>query len=367
MPSSIVFSSRARNEGGSGDPSAILQQEIKVNKIKYIQISPKGSQNPVQLDVMTITHSLIIPVYRNEAFLPEVLQVVRGFAAKLGASFEAVFVIDGSPDQSEQWLQEHLPGCGVPTQLLALSRNFGSFTAVRTGLAAARGQYMAVMAADLQEPPELTTDFYKCLEQGHDVAVGTRSGRNDPLAGKFSANLFWRLYRILVQPEIPESGVDVFAVSRRARDALLQLDEAHSSLIAQLFWIGFARAEVPYQRRARKYGSSGWTWRKKAKYLLDSIFSFTAIPITLLMVMGFAGTVGFLLLGASLLVARALNLVAVPGYTAIMVTILFSASLILLGLGIVGSYVWRAYENTKQRPLGIVRERRQFNLPTAHG
>ena len=316
---------------------------------------------------MTITYSLIIPVYRNEAFLPEVLQVVQGFAAQLDGAFEVVFVIDGSPDQSEQWLMEHLPGCGVATQLLVLSRNFGSFTAVRTGLAAARGQYIAVMAADLQEPPELMTDFFKCLAQGHDVAVGTRSARNDPLAGKFSANLFWRLYRFLVQPEIPVSGVDVFAVSRRARDALLQLDEAHSSLIAQLFWIGFTRAEVPYERRVRKYGSSGWTWRKKAAYLLDSIFSFTAIPITLLMIIGFAGTVGFLLLGVALMAARALNLVAVPGYTAIMVTILFSASLLLLGLGIVGSYVWRAYENTKQRPLGIVRERVQFNSPAADG
>ena len=112
--------------------------------------------------------------------------------------------------------------------------------------------------------------------------------------------MFWRLYRLLVQPEIPASGVDVFAVSHRARDALLQLDEAHSSLIAQLFWIGFPRAQVPYQRRLRKYGSSGWTWRKKAQYLLDSIFSFTDIPITLLTLMGFVGTIVFLLVGVGL-------------------------------------------------------------------
>ena len=119
----------------------------------------------------------------------------------------------------------------------------------------------------------------------------------------------------------------------RARDALLQLDEAHSSLIAQLFWIGFARIEIAYERRVRKYGVSGWTFLKKAAYLLDSVFSVTAIPITLLMLIGFAGTAGFLLLGFMLMAARLMNWVAVPGYTAIMVTILFSASLILLGLG----------------------------------
>ena len=314
---------------------------------------------------MPISHTLIIPIYRNQEFLPEVLQAVRQIADQIAGELEAVFVIDGSPDHSEAWLCEHLPAFTVAAQLIALSRNFGSFTAVRMGLAAARGEFIAVMAADLQEPPELMVEFFKSLAQGHDVVVGTRSGRDDPAVSQLSARLYWRLYRFLVQPEIPASGVDVFAVSRRARDALLQLDEAHSSLIVQLFWIGFPRAQVPYQRRARKYGSSGWTWRKKAAYLLDSIFSFTAIPITLLMIIGFAGTVGFMLLGVALLGARLLNLVAVPGYTAIMVTLLFSASLILLGLGIVGSYVWRAYENTKRRPLGLVRERMQY--PAADG
>lgn len=306
-----------------------------------------------------IRHSLIIPVYRNEEFLPELLQAITQIAAQVDGAMEVVFVIDGSPDNSEAWLAQHLPAFQTPTQLIALSRNFGSFTAVRTGLAAARGEHMAVMAADLQEPPELIIDFFKRLVGGSgDIIIGTRSARDDP--GQASATMFWRLYKALVQPEIPAGGVDVFAISRRARDALLQLDEAHSSLIAQLFWIGFPRVEVPYERRVRKYGVSGWTLRKKAIYLLDSVFSFTAIPITLLMLIGFAGTIGFTLLGIALMIARAMNVIAVPGYTAIMVTVLFSASLILLGLGIVGAYVWRAYENTKRRPLGVVRERTLF-------
>ena len=334
--------------------------------IPYNQIPTAKHALTLTFAFMPISHTLIIPVYRNEAFLPEVLQAVQEIAGQTAGALEVVFVVDGSPDQSEAWLAEHLPAFAVPSQLIALSRNFGSFTAVRTGMQAARGEFIAVMAADLQEPPELMVAFFNSLASGNDVAVGTRSTRDDPAVSQFSARVFWRLYRWLVQPEIPASGVDVFAVSRRARDALLQLDEAHSSLIAQLFWIGFPRAEVPYERRVRKYGSSGWTWRKKAAYLLDSIFSFTAIPITLLMVIGFAGTIGFMLLGIALMAARALNVIAVPGYTAIMVTILFSASLILLGLGIVGSYVWRAYENTKRRPLGLVRARAQFN-PSSHG
>ena len=202
-----------------------------------------------------IKNSLIIPIYRNAEFLPELLQVVEHISSQVEGALETVFVIDGSPDNSEAWLAEHLPAFKGATQLIALSRNFGSFTAARIGLAAARGEHLAVMAADLQEPPELVIDFFKRLQAGGDIAIGTRSMRDDP--GQASSTLFWKLYKALVQPEIPAGGVDVFAVSRRARDALLQLDEAHSSLIAQLFWIGFPREEVAYERRARKYGVSG--------------------------------------------------------------------------------------------------------------
>ncbi len=310
---------------------------------------------------MPISHTLIIPVYRNEAFLPEVLRVVAGIAAQTSGALEVVFVVDGSPDQSEAWLLQHLPAFAVPSQLIALSRNFGSFTAIRTGLAAARGEFIAVMAADLQEPPELVTDFFRVLAEGNDVAVGRRADRDDALAQQMPSRVFWGLYRALVNPEMPPGGVDMFAVTARARDALLALDEAHSSLVAQLYWIGFPRIEVPYHRLARKQGESGWTLRKKITYLLDSIFSFTDIPITLLTLMGFAGTIVFLLLGVGLMAARLLGMIPVPGYTAIMVTILFSASLILFGLGIVGNYVWRAYENTKHRPLGVVRTRSAFD------
>lgn len=310
---------------------------------------------------MPITHSIIIPVYRNEVFLPELLRAVEGIARSVDGRMEVVFVIDGSPDRSEEWLLTHLSGCAVPARLLALSRNFGSFTAIRVGLAEARGDMIAVMAADLQEPPELVTDFFRVLGAGrHDVAVGVRASRDDPLAGKMAADLFWRFYRALVQPEMPAAGVDMFALTRKARDALLALEESHSSLVAQLLWIGFDRAEVPYARRARAQGVSGWTLRKKLRYLFDSLFSFTDIPITLLTLIGFAGTFLFLVLGAVLLALRVAGVIEVEGYTAIMVAILFSASLILFGLGIVGNYVWRAYENTKHRPLGIIRAQQDF-------
>jgi polyisoprenyl-phosphate glycosyltransferase len=308
-----------------------------------------------------ITHSLIIPVYRNEAFLPDLLRAVEEIAQTVAGRMEVVFVVDGSPDRSEEWLLTHLSACAVPAQLVALSRNFGSFTAIRVGLTQAAGEFIAVMAADFQEPPELVAEFFRILGTGrHDVAVGTRASRDDPLADKMASGLFWRIYRAVVQKEMPAAGIDIFAVTRKARDALLQLEESHSSLVSQLLWIGFDRVEVPYARRARAHGKSGWTLRKKLRYLFDSVFSFTDIPISILMLIGFVGTFGFLLVGAVLLALRIAGVIEVQGYTAIMVAILFSASLILLGLGIVGNYVWRAYENTKHRPLGVIRAHREF-------
>jgi len=319
-----------------------------------------GRPEPAGRAAAQPSHSIVVPIYRNRDFLPDVLRAVEEVARQVTGTLEAVFVIDGSPDDSERWLAENLPRMPVASQLVSLSRNFGSFTAIRVGLSEARGDYLAVMAADLQEPPSLIVEFYRALAGGHDVAVGTRSGREDPWLGQSSARAFWRLYRVLVQPEMPKDGVDVFAVSRKARDALLALEESHSSLVAQLMWIGFPRAEVPYQRLQRRHGASGWTLGKRINYLLDSIFSFTDIPIRILTGIGLAGTVCMVLTIAVLLVARLLGIIDVPGYTAIMVTILFAASLILFALGIVGNYVWRAYENTKQRPLGIVRARRTF-------
>lgn len=309
---------------------------------------------------MNPTYSVVIPVYRNREFLPAVLNALLEIAGALGAPLEAVFVIDGSPDESESWLQRNLPDLPLASQLVSLSRNFGSFTAIRVGLRAARGRYLAVMAADLQEPPSLVVEMLRSLESGHDVAVGTRLSRDDPWLTALPARTFWRLYRVLVEPQMPRDGVDIFAVSSPARDALLALNESHTSLVAQLFWIGFPRAEIPYHRQARTSGTSGWTLRRKLAYLFDSLFSFTDLPIKIVTVIGLLGTVSFLLLGIALLVLRLAGTIEVPGYTAIMVAILFSSSLVLFGLGIVGNYVWRAYENTKDRPLGIVRSSRSF-------
>ena len=298
--------------------------------------------------------SLIIPVYRNEASIPELLAELQGLHQALAGALEVVFVVDGSPDRCHELLRTLLPRTGLDATLVLLTRNFGAFAAVRMGLQQARGDTFAVMAADLQEPPELVLRMQAVLADGAvDVVVAERTLRHDPFWQRWQAALFWSLYRRYVVPEMPPGGVDIFACNRAFRDALLDLGESRSSLIAQIFWLGFRRAGVPYERQPRRHGQSAWTWRKKLAYLADSVFAFTDLPVRLLTRVGALGLLVAVVLGVVVLFGKLSGLIGVPGYAMTLIAILFFGALNLLSLGIVGTYAWRAYENTKQRPQAI--------------
>lgn len=298
--------------------------------------------------------TLVIPVYRNEGSLPELLAAVQALAGELDGQMETVFVVDGSPDRCYEILREELPARPFRSMLVLLSRNFGSFAAIRAGLAHGTGDRFVVMAADLQEPPELALQMDRVLRAGDvDVVVGVREARSDPLLARLPSAIFWRLYRRYVVSEIPPGGVDVFGCNRAFRDTLLRLEERHSSLIAQIFWLGFRRRTIPYVRRERRYGTSAWTLRKKVNYLMDSVFAFTDLPIRVLIRTGAVGAALAGVFGLTVAVARLAGTITVPGYAMTAILIVFFSALNLLSLGIVGSYAWRAYENTKARPLAV--------------
>lgn len=181
-------------------------------------------------------YSVVVPIYRNEESLSRLLEALRGLHRDLGGNMEVVLVVDGSPDGSYRVLSERLEGIGFPARLVAHSRNFGSFAAIRTGMELARGECAAVLSADLQEPPELLLRFFAALAADEcDVAVGARERRDDPFLSGLASRLFWRVYRALVVPEIPAGGVDVFACNRRFCEQLLRLEESRSSLVALIF------------------------------------------------------------------------------------------------------------------------------------
>ena len=303
-------------------------------------------------------NSLVVPVYNNALSIAELVEAIESISSRVTGELEAVFVIDGSPDNSQELLLAALEKSGLRARVVEHSRNFGAFSAIRTGMRFARGRYIAVMAADLQEPPDLVIEFLARLATGRvDVVAGERASRND--RGDRASKLYWRLYRRFVLGAIPPGGVDVFACTAAVRDVICSLEEVHTSLVAQLFWVGFRRELVPYDRLPRA-GKSGWSLRRKFRYLSDSVFAFTDVPVRLLWIVGLVGITLGVIIGAIVLVARATNSITVPGYAATVLILVFFLSLNSLGLGIIGSYVWRAYETIKRRPGAIVRETVDF-------
>ena len=302
-----------------------------------------------------VRRSVVIPVYRNEANIPALLAALEKLLDSFEVGTEVVFVVDGSPDRSHELLQARLPAFPHPTQLIRHSRNFGSFQAVRTGMAAARGDLMAAVAADLQEPTELVARFFTLLDQDQaDVVFGVRERRDDPWVSRLLARAFWALYRYFVNPDMPSGGVDCFGCNRTVAEALLSIQESNSSLVAQLFWLGFRRQFVGYVRQRRQAGKSAWTFGKRLRYMLDSIISFTDLPIMVIIWVGFLTFCGAAIYTVFLLRAWLAHQITVPGYTATILVVILLGSLILFTQGLIGLYVWRAFENTKRRPLSLV-------------
>ena len=309
----------------------------------------------------TIRRSIVIPVYKNEANIAALLSAMDKLIASFDSRTEVVFVIDGSPDKSYELLRARLPSFPHPTQLIRHSRNFGSFQAVRTGMAAARGDYIAVVAADLQEPTELVARFFGILTADDaDVTFGVREHRDDAWHSRLFSAAFWGFYRRFVDRNMPAGGVDCFACNRAVSEALLSIEESNSSLVAQLFWLGFRRQFVGYVRQKREAGKSAWTFGKRLRYMLDSIISFTDLPIMAIIWVGFLTFLGAGIYSIMLLRAWLYHEIAVPGYTATILTVILLGSLILFTQGLIGLYVWRAYENTKRRPLSLVSGHESF-------
>jgi glycosyltransferase involved in cell wall biosynthesis len=301
------------------------------------------------------TFSLIVPLYRSEPNLPRLFRELANLATQVPMDFEVVFVIDGSPDRCAQVLSESAPTLPFASQVIHLSRNFGAFAAISAGLSHGQGDYFAVLAADLQEPPALALQFLEALQSGGaDIVFGVRARRADPAFARMASRLFWTAYRRFINPAMPRGGVDVFGCTRAVRDHAVTLTEADTSLISLLFWLGFRRNFIEYDRVERREGASAWTFQKKLRYALDTVFNFTDLPIRLLLVSGTAGVAASVLIGSVILAARLAGIIQVAGYTPIVLSIFFFGGLTTLGLGVIGQYVWLCLRNARRRPPFVV-------------
>jgi len=299
--------------------------------------------------------SVVAPVFNEHSTLPELHRRLTDVLGPLGP-YEIVLVDDGSSDGSWDTLLD-LAARDSHLRLLRLSRNFGHQAALSAGLDAARGEAIVLMDADLQDPPELIPQLVGKWREGFDVVYAIRGEREgEPRLRLASISLFYRLLYRITATEIPQNVGDFRLLSRRAADAITAMPERARFLRGMTSWIGFRQTGVQYTREARYAGESKYPPRKLLGLALDGITAFSTAPIKLVTALGFALVVFCVGVLAWTLSVRFFTSHHPHGWTSVIAVVLLLGGVQLLSLGVIGQYVARIFDETKQRPLYLVDE-----------
>lgn len=300
--------------------------------------------------------SIVIPVYYNEGNLrPLYHDIKEKLYTNTEYDWEIVMVNDGSKDESYRILKE-LAMEDRRVRVYSLSRNFGSHAAILCGLAECTGDCAVVKAADLQEPTEMVIDMLDSWKKGNNVVLAVREKRNESRHLQLFANMYYWLVRKAALANMPQGGFDVYLLDRKVINVLMQLDEKNSALTGQILWSGFKTDKIYYTRLARKIGKSKWTLRKKIRLVTDTLFSFSTLPITLVSLIGVFSSCGALIWALLVLIFKLMGKIQVSGWTTLFLFNLFSFGVIMLTLGILGGYLWRTFDASRNRPPYIIEE-----------
>ena len=294
--------------------------------------------------------SVVIPVYYNADNLPPLYDDLKEkLIDRIDFDYELIFVDDGSGDNSYQVMQQ-LARRDRHIRIFRLSRNFGSDAAVLCGLCQATGDCAVVKAADLQEPTEMLLEMYQRWQQGCNVVLAVREGREESKAQEFFADLYYDITRRFALPNMPKKGFDVFLLDRKVIEVLRRMDEPNSALDGQILWSGFTTGTVTYIRRERKIGKSRWTLKKKIRLVMDTLFSFSTVPITFITGLGVLSVIGSLIWAIDALVSKLRGSIHVTGWTMMFIFQLLSFGIIMMTLGLLGNYLWRTFDASRRRP-----------------
>lgn len=300
--------------------------------------------------------SIVVPVYNNAPSLPDLLERFQTLAARnADDQFEFVFVDDGSFDNSFSVLNILLQQ-DSRIQIVKLSRNFGSNAALLAGLGQARGEAVAAIAADLQDPPELIHEMLADWRRGHKVVLAARQSRDDDVLTTLLADTFYVLFRRFAIKTMPKHGFDFFLVDRQVCDLINNIQENNAYLMGLILWLGFSPKVVYYRRLARekRYGPSMWTTARKIKYFLDSFVAFSYFPVRAASVIGILLSVAGLIYAGIVIVLRLVAAVPPEGWASLMIVVLVVSGAQMLMIGILGEYLWRNLDETRRRPRFIV-------------
>ncbi|KUG09532.1 glycosyltransferase family 2 protein [Solirubrum puertoriconensis] len=300
--------------------------------------------------------SIIVPCYYNEANIPitgpELIQNEANFPADV--SFEYVLVDDGSKDATWAALQSFRRQHPDKVTLVKLAGNVGSYNAIVAGMAAATGDCMAVITADLQDPPELLAQMYAHWQQGFKLVLANRADRDEALPQRAISNTFHWLMRRIALPGVPAGGFDMVFFDRQLCDEVVRMQERNGNVFYLLVWLGYPYVSIPYRRRRREIGKSRWTVSKKIKLFVDSLLAFSFFPVRAISVLGLLLGGAAALYGLFLMVLRLTGAPEPEGWTTLMLVLLLVSAFQMIALGIIGEYVWRGLDAARQRPMYVV-------------
>ncbi|MBL4667244.1 MAG: glycosyltransferase family 2 protein [Sneathiella sp.] len=307
--------------------------------------------------------SIVIPVYNEEAVLQEFQRRITSVLLSLGLSFELLYVNDGSDDATLEMLEE-LKSSDPHVCYINLSRNFGKEAAVTAGIDHAAGAAVIIIDADLQDPPELIPELVApWKDEGIDVVYARRKSRaGESWVKKTTAAFFYRLMGQIGPVALPRDTGDFRLMSRRSVEALKTLREQHRFMKGLFAWVGFPQREVLYDRDKRFAGETKWNYFKLWNFSLDGITGFTTAPLKLATYLGFVIAAFSGMFGLEIIFDTLVNGADVPGYPSVMVVLLFLGGTQLMFMGILGEYVGRIFNESKNRPLYLIQDFERSNL-----
>jgi polyisoprenyl-phosphate glycosyltransferase len=325
-----------------------LSQPFGTRRVPSVQVSTALRGRPSAL------LSVVIPCYNEHEVLPLMYERLNAVLNGLDLQAEVILVDDGSSDNTAD-IMRGFTEADPRYRALMLSRNYGHQIALTAGLDYAAGDVVAVLDADLQDPPEVLREMIAKWREGFDVVYGQRTLRHgETWMKKATASLFYRLIKVLSGVDVPENVGDFRLMDRAVVDAVNRMPERFRFVRGLVVWAGFRQCAVRYERDPRAKGVTKYPWRRMLRFALDAIFSFSVVPLRLAFYTGMLVMAGAMALIARILYLRFLTDSVIPGFTAIYVVVLFFGGLNLIVLGIVGEYIGRMYVEIKGRPLYFV-------------
>lgn len=306
------------------------------------------------------TLSIVIPMHNEAAVLDLLFARLDAVLAALRVNAEIVCIDDGSRDETLSLLCERAKA-DPRLRVIALARNFGKEAALTAGLDACSGDLVVPLDADLQDPPELISEFVALWEQGYDVVYGVRTDRRtDTFAKRFTASLFYRIFNGVADYPIPTSTGDFRLMDCQVVEALRQLPERNRFNKGLFAWVGFKQIGVPYVRPVRAAGVTSWASPALWKLALDGITSFSTVPLRIWSMVGSGAALAAVLAAVALVLRVLIFGRDVPGYASLMVVVLFCFAIQMVAFGVLGEYVGRLYQEVKARPIYLIKQRMGF-------